>query len=85
MKPSPSMLLVINVSFMAIIIAASPLIALDNPALDGNAYETVLDGEHDILTFRNGSFESSLFAERGHKKGGSCLVIPREKRILTAA
>jgi hypothetical protein len=44
-------------------------VASENPTLDGNVYAATHNGEDDLLTFRDGSFQSSLFAGRGFQKG----------------
>ena len=69
MKLSPSILLVLILLLMTIISTAGSLIASENRTLDGNVYATILDGENDILTFRDGSFQSSLSAGQGYEKG----------------
>jgi hypothetical protein len=43
--------------------------AVEPRALDGNVYATILNGENDRLTFRDGLFHSNLSADRGHEKG----------------
>ncbi len=37
--------------------------------LDGNVYATILNCENDILTIRDGSFQSNLYAGRGYDEG----------------
>ena len=69
MKLSPNMLLVLIVLSISIISTAGPLIALENRTLEGNVYDATLNGEIDILTFRDGSFQSNLYAGRGFEKG----------------
>ena len=69
MKPLPNKLLVFILLSISVISTARPLIALENWTLDGNVYATTLNGEDDILTFRDGSFQSDLQAGRGYDKG----------------
>lgn len=69
MKLSPNILLALVLLSMSIISTAGPLIALENRSLDGSIYDTVLNGEIDKLTFRDGSFQSDLCARRGYDKG----------------
>ena len=69
MKTLPNILLVLIILSISIISTAGPLIALENRSLDGNVYDAILNGESDILTFRDGSFQSSLYAGRGYDKG----------------
>jgi len=75
MKPPPNTLLVLILLSISIISAAGPLIAMENPTLDGNVYDAILNDEDDILTFRDGSFQSSLYAGRGYDKGEYTTVI----------
>jgi hypothetical protein len=63
------MLLVLIFLSISIILTAGFLNALENRTLDGNVYTTILNGENDILTFRNGSFQSNLSAGQGYDKG----------------
>lgn len=69
MKQLPNILLALILLPISIFSTAAPLIALDKPMLDGNVYDAILNGENDILTFRDGSFQSSYYAERGYDKG----------------
>lgn len=69
MKRLPDMLLVLIALSIFIISTAGPLIALENRTLEGNVYDAILNGENDILTFRDGSFQSNLYAGRGYEKG----------------
>lgn len=69
MKLLPNKFLVFILLSISVISTARPLIALENWALDGNVYATTLNGEDDILTFRDGSFQSDLQAGRGYDKG----------------
>ena len=69
MKLLPNKLLVFVLLSISVISTARPLIALENWTLDGNVYATILNGEDDILTFRDGSFQSDLQAGRGYDKG----------------
>ena len=69
MKLLPNKLLVFVLLSISVILTARPLIALENWTLDGNVYATILNGEDDILTFRDGSFQSDLQAGRGYDKG----------------
>ena len=69
MKLLPNKLLVFILLSISVISTARPLIALENWTLDGNVYATILNGEDDILTFRDGSFQSDLQAGRGYDKG----------------
>ncbi len=48
---------------------------MENRTLDGNVYDTILNDEDDILTFRDGLFQSSLYAGRGYDKGEYTTVI----------
>ena len=68
MKLLPNILFVLILLSMSIV-STELLIALEKQALDGNVYTAVLDGEDDTLTFRDGSFQSSLYAGRGYDKG----------------
>ena len=69
MKRLPHILLVLILVSISINSTAGPLITSQNRTLDGNVYATILNGKDDILTFRNGSFQSSFYAERGYDKG----------------
>ena len=69
MKRLPNILLVLIFLSISINLIAGPLRTSENRTLDGNVYDTILDGENDILTFRDGSFQSSYYAERGYDKG----------------
>ena len=69
MKRLPNILLVLIFLSISINLIAGPLISSENRTLDGNVYDTTLDGENDTLTFRDGSFQSSYYAERGYDKG----------------
>jgi len=69
MKLLPNILLVLILLSTSINSTAGPLIALENRTLEGNVYATILNGENDILTFRDGLFQSSLGAGRGYDKG----------------
>lgn len=69
MKLSPNTLLALILVSLSIISPAAPLVALENRALDGDVYNAILNGENDILTFRDGSFQSDLYASRGYDKG----------------
>lgn len=75
MKLLPNTLLVLILLSISIISMAGPLIAMENPTLDGNVYDAILNDEDDILTFRDGSFQSSLYAGRGYDKGEYTTVI----------
>jgi hypothetical protein len=61
--------LVLILLSISTISTAGPLIDLENQKLNGNIYATILDGENDILTFRDGSFQSNLYAGRGYDEG----------------
>jgi hypothetical protein len=61
--------LVLILLSISTISTAGPLIDLENRMLDGNVYATILNCENDILTFRDGSFQSNLYAERGYDEG----------------
>ena len=69
MKLLPNMLLVLILLSTSINSTAGPLIALEDRTLEGNVYATILNGENDILTFRDGLFQSNLGAGRGYDKG----------------
>ena len=75
MKPPPNTLLVLILLSISIISTAGPLIAMENPTLDGNVYDAILNDEDDILTFRDGSFQSTLYAGRGYDKGEYTTVL----------
>ncbi len=75
MKPPPNTLLVLILLVISIISTAGPLIAMENPTLDGNVYDAILNDEDDILTFRDGSFQSTLYAGRGYDKGEYTTVL----------
>jgi hypothetical protein len=69
MKGLPYILLVLILVSISINLTAGPLITSENRTLDGNVYATILNGKNDLLTFRNGSFQSNFYAERGYDKG----------------
>ena len=75
MNPLPNKLLVLILLSIFIITTAGPLIAVENRTLDGNVYDTILNDEDDILTFLDGSFQSTLYAGRGYDKGEYTTVI----------
>src|SRR5210317_501770 len=75
MKLPPNTLLVLILLSISIISTAGSLIAMENRTLDGNIYDAILNDEDDILTFRDGSFQSSLYAGRGYAKGEYTTVI----------
>ncbi|MFW2365827.1 MAG: hypothetical protein ACN4GW_05380 [Desulforhopalus sp.] len=75
MKPHPNILLVLVLLSISIFSAAGSLIAVENRTLDGNVYDAILNDEDDILTFRDGSFQSTLYAGRGYDKGEYTTVI----------
>ena len=75
MKPHPNTLLVLVLLSISIFSAAGSLIAVENRTLDGNVYDAILNDEDDILTFRDGSFQSTLYAGRGYDKGEYTTVI----------
>jgi hypothetical protein len=84
MKPPPSILLVLILLLIALISKVEPLIAMENLTLEGNVYSTKLNGENNILTFRAGSFQSSLYAERGYDKGKYTTVIKGDSILFEA-
>jgi hypothetical protein len=65
----PNILLVFMLMPIFINSTSGPLLASENLTLDGNDYIIILNSENDILTFRDGSFQSNLYAERGYDKG----------------
>lgn len=69
MNPLPNILLVVILGSIFLNSPSRPLIASENQTLDGNAYAIILNSENDILTFRDGSFQSNLHAERGYDEG----------------
>jgi len=69
MTQSPTIFFVLILLLISICSPARPLVASENPTLDGNVYAATHNGEDDLLTFRDGSFQSSLFAGRGFQKG----------------
>lgn len=69
-KPSPHVLLGLIILSISIISMAGPSIAIEHQTLNGKVYATILNGEKDTLTFRDGLFHSELSSRRGHDKGG---------------
>ncbi len=61
-KPSPNILFGLTLLSIAIFFMAGPLIAIEPRDLDGNVYATLLNGDNDTLTFRDGLFHSALSA-----------------------
>ena len=69
MRLPPNILLVLILLSISTISTAGPLIDLENRMLNGNVYAIILNGENDILVFRDGSFQSNLYAGRGYDEG----------------
>ncbi len=80
MKPCPNVLLALIVLSISITSLAGPLIAIEHRTLDGNVYATLLNGENDTLTFRDGLSHSELSAERGHD-GGKYTTVTQGNKI----
>ena len=78
-KPSPNILFGLTLLSISIFFMAGPLIAIEPRDLDGNVYATLLNGDNDTLTFRDGLFHSALSAGNGHDKGAYTTVAQGDK------
>ena len=83
-KLSPNVLLVLIVLSISITSLAEPVIAIEHLSLEGNVYATLLNGENDTLTFKDGLFHSELSAERGHDGGKYTTVTQGDKTWFEA-
>ena len=69
MKPFPNILFGLILAALSMTLLTGPSSAMEPRTLDGNVYTTILNGESDRLTFKDGLFHSNLYAGRGHDKG----------------
>ncbi len=84
MKLLPNVLSFFVLLMIVILSAAEPPITFGNGTLDGKTYATVLDGEDDELTFRDGSFQSSLGAGWGYVEGEYTTVAENNTIVFKA-